>query len=105
MAEQVPAVCDVLDTIEQRNWERLRRLLHPEVHWTTAVEEHLLGPTAVIDCLSEIHRRRLRPFTNYAMVGSFVGSTLLADPAGAPSCIALKTTLTRWRLRPRFTKL
>ena len=52
MAEQVPAVCDVLDTIEQRNWERLRRLLHPEVHWTTAVEEHLIGPAAVVDCLS-----------------------------------------------------
>jgi hypothetical protein len=52
MAEQVPAVCDVLDTIERRNWERLRRLLHPEVHWTTAVEEHLLGPTAVIDRLA-----------------------------------------------------
>jgi hypothetical protein len=52
VAEQVPAVCDVLDTIERQNWERLRRLLHPEVHWTTAVEEHLLGPTAVIACLS-----------------------------------------------------
>lgn len=44
MADQVPAVCDVLDTIERRNWGRLRRLLHPEVHWTTAVEEHLHTP-------------------------------------------------------------
>lgn len=53
MAEQVPAVCDVLDTIERRNWARLRRLLHPEVHWTTVVEEHLHAPDAVIACISE----------------------------------------------------
>lgn len=52
MAEQVPAVCDVLDAIERRNWPRLRRLLHPDVHWT-AVEEHLHGPGAVISCLAE----------------------------------------------------
>jgi hypothetical protein len=51
MADQVPAVCDVLDTIERRDWTRLRRLLHPEIHWTTAVEEHLHGPAAVIACL------------------------------------------------------
>jgi hypothetical protein len=48
LAEQVPAVCDVLDMIERRNWERLRRLLHSDVHWTTAVEEDLHGPDAVI---------------------------------------------------------
>lgn len=53
MAEQVPAVCDVLDTIERRNWARLRQLLDPEVHWTTAVEEHLHGPSEVIARLSE----------------------------------------------------
>lgn len=53
MAEQVPAVCDVLETVERRNWLRLRRLLHPDVHWTTAVEEHLHGPSAVIACLAE----------------------------------------------------
>jgi hypothetical protein len=53
MAEQVPTVSDVLDAIERRNWERLRRLLHPEVHWTTAVEEQLHGAGAVIACLSE----------------------------------------------------
>lgn len=53
MAEQVPAVCDVLATIECRNWTRLRRLLHPEVHWTTAAEEHLHGPSAVIALLAE----------------------------------------------------
>ncbi len=51
MAEQVPAVCDVLDTIERRDWERLGRLLHREVHWTTAVEDQLFGPSAVIACL------------------------------------------------------
>lgn len=33
MAEQVPAVGDVLDRIERREWDRLRRLPHPEVHW------------------------------------------------------------------------
>lgn len=52
MAEQVPEVCDVLDAIERRNWARLARLLHPEVCWTTAVEEDLHGPAAVIDRLS-----------------------------------------------------
>ena len=52
MAEQVPAVCDVLATIECRDWARLERLLDPDVHWTTAVEEHLHGPTQVIACLS-----------------------------------------------------
>ena len=52
MAEQVPAVCDVLDAIERRNWIRLRRLLHPDIHWTTAVEEHLHGPDEVVARLS-----------------------------------------------------
>jgi len=51
MANQVPAVCDVPDSIERRDWDRLRRLLHPDIHWTTAVEEHLHGPGAVITCL------------------------------------------------------
>lgn len=51
MADQVPAVCDVLDSIERRNWDRLRRLLHPAVHWTTAIEEHLHGPDDVIALL------------------------------------------------------
>jgi len=51
MAEQVPAVGDVLSTIERRDWDRLERLLDPEVHWTTAVEEHLHGPEQVIACL------------------------------------------------------
>ena len=52
MAEQVPAVGDVLTTIESRDWERLERLLDPEVHWTTAVEDQLHGPQQVIACLS-----------------------------------------------------
>jgi hypothetical protein len=52
VAEQVPAVCDVLTTIERRDWQRLERLLDPAVHWTTAVEEHLHGPQQVVACLS-----------------------------------------------------
>ncbi len=52
MAEQVPAVCDVLATIEGRDWARLEGLLAPEVHWTTAVEEHLHGPDEVIALLA-----------------------------------------------------
>ncbi len=52
MAEQVPVVCDVLATIEARNWDRLARILHPEVHWTTAAEDELHGPDAVIRRLS-----------------------------------------------------
>ena len=51
VAEQVPAVGNVLDAIERRDWERLRRLLHPDVHWTTAVDEQLRGPDEVIDRL------------------------------------------------------
>jgi hypothetical protein len=53
MADQVPAVGNVLDAIERRDWPRLRRLLHPGVHWTTAVEEHLYGPAEVIAVLDE----------------------------------------------------
>lgn len=53
MAEQVPAVCDVLATIESRDWPRLRRLLAADVHWTTAVEEHLYGPDEVIALLAD----------------------------------------------------
>ena len=52
MADQVPAVSNVLDTIERRNWERLTSLLHPEIHWTTAAEEELHGPREVIARLS-----------------------------------------------------
>lgn len=51
MAEQVPAVSNVLTTIESRNWQRLERLLDPDVRWTTAIEEHLRGPAEVIALL------------------------------------------------------
>jgi hypothetical protein len=53
VAEQVPAVGSVLTAIERRDWARLERLLDPDVHWTTAVEEHLRGPDEVIARLSE----------------------------------------------------
>jgi hypothetical protein len=53
MAEHVPAVCDVLATIERRDWSRLERLLAPEVHWTTAIEEHLYGRREVIALLTD----------------------------------------------------
>lgn len=52
MAEQVPAVSDVLSTIERRDWGRLERLLDPDVHWTTAIEEHLHGRDEVIAVLA-----------------------------------------------------
>jgi hypothetical protein len=52
MAEQVPAVGNVLATIERQDWMRLERLLDREVHWTTAAEEHLYGPGEVIRRLS-----------------------------------------------------
>ncbi len=53
MAEQAPAVGDVLTTIERRDSPRLERLLDPDVRWTKAVEEHLHGTEQVIACLSE----------------------------------------------------
>lgn len=46
-------VCDVLATIECRDWSRLERLLDPDVHWTTAVEEQLHGSAQVIARLSD----------------------------------------------------
>jgi hypothetical protein len=51
MAEQVPAVSAVLTLIESRDWTRLEGLLHPDIHWTTAIEEHLHGPAEVIALL------------------------------------------------------
>ncbi len=53
MAEQVPAVSNVLDVIERHDWPRLQRLLHQDVHWTTAAEEDLHGPREVITQLSK----------------------------------------------------
>jgi hypothetical protein len=52
MAEQVPAVSDVLATIERRDWLRLECLLDPDVHWTTAIEEDLHGPGEVVALLA-----------------------------------------------------
>jgi hypothetical protein len=52
MAEQVPAVGAVLSAIEARDWPRLEGLLDPDVHWTTAIEEQLHGPTAVVALLA-----------------------------------------------------
>ncbi|HVE68002.1 MAG TPA: hypothetical protein VNB64_05415 [Solirubrobacteraceae bacterium] len=51
MAEQVPAVSEVLDAVERRDWRRLERLLHPDVHWTTAAEDELHGRGEVVGCL------------------------------------------------------
>lgn len=51
MAEFVPAVGNVLSLIERRDWDRLRGALAPHVHWTTAVEEDLYGPEAVVERL------------------------------------------------------
>lgn len=48
MADQVPAVGTILTAIERRDWGRLAFLLAPDVHWTTALEEHLHGRYAVI---------------------------------------------------------
>jgi hypothetical protein len=52
VAEQVPAVSNVLHAIERKDWARVEQLLHDEVHWTTAVEEHLHGPREVVERLS-----------------------------------------------------
>ena len=53
MAEQTRTASNILALIERRDWERLRRLLHPSVHWTTAVGDELVGPDEVIACLVE----------------------------------------------------
>lgn len=38
----------VLALVEQQDWARLRDRLHPDVHWSTAIEEHFRGRDAVI---------------------------------------------------------
>ena len=53
VADQVPAVGNILSLIERRDWARLERFLAPHVHWTTAVEEQLHGSAAVIACLRD----------------------------------------------------
>ncbi len=39
-------------SIEAREWVEFEQLLAPDVHWTTAVEEHLHGRQAVVERLS-----------------------------------------------------
>lgn len=51
MAEQVPAVCALLTAIEARDWASVEAQLSPQVRWTTAIEEELVGPAAVIATL------------------------------------------------------
>ncbi len=46
-------VGNVLSLIERRDWARLQRLMAPNVHWTTAVEEHLHGPAEVTALLQD----------------------------------------------------
>lgn len=51
MAEQVPAVGRVLTLIERQDWARLRDQLSPDLHWSTAIEEHFHGREQVIEHL------------------------------------------------------
>lgn len=44
-------MCALLTAIEARDWASIARQLSPDVHWTTAVEEHLHGPAAVLSML------------------------------------------------------
>ena len=53
VADQVPVVGNMLSLVERRDWVRLERFLASDVHWTTAVEEQLHGPDAVIDRLRQ----------------------------------------------------
>ena len=48
MAEFVPAVGNILSLIERGDWDKLEQNLAPDIHWITAVEEHLHGPADVI---------------------------------------------------------
>ncbi len=66
MAEQVPVVCNVLDTIERCRWEYLAGLLHPEIHWTTAAEEDRHGLRDVVARLSSDPPPALPPSTRFA---------------------------------------
>lgn len=51
MADQVPAVGNILSLIERTDWDRLRVALATDVHWTTAIEEDIRGREAVITYL------------------------------------------------------
>jgi hypothetical protein len=45
-------VGNVLGAIERRDWEKVRLLLHPDVHWTTPIEEHVRGHDRVMEMLA-----------------------------------------------------
>ncbi len=51
VAEFVPAVSNIISLLERRDWVRFERALSPDIHWITAVEEHLYGPSQVVECL------------------------------------------------------
>lgn len=53
MADMEPRVCRVLDMIEARDWEQLEVLLAPDVCWTNAIEEDLIGPAAVVEAFKK----------------------------------------------------
>ena len=46
-------VADVLEAHERREWERLRLLLHPYLHWTDAAGSTLRGRTNVLARLTD----------------------------------------------------
>jgi hypothetical protein len=52
MEKRRATVSAVLSMIARREWTEVEPLLDPEVHWTTAVEEHLHGPREVIEYLA-----------------------------------------------------
>ena len=103
MAEQVPAVCDVLDAIERRNWTRLQRLLHPDIHWTTAVEEQLHGADEVVPRLSTIRRQPLPHTTRFVTGSCTAGLTVPADwtwpGSGGTFAFAERRWNGRWRAK------
>jgi hypothetical protein len=70
MGQQVPAACGAPDTIDGRNGKDL----HPQVHWTMAVEKHLHGPATVISCLWGSTSGVTRLTAHYPTGGSFAGS-------------------------------
>lgn len=41
----------IITLIEHQDWGRLHDRLHPDVHWSTAIEEHFHGRGKVIDHL------------------------------------------------------
>lgn len=51
MAEQGAVVGNILTLIERQDWDRLRRDVAPDIHWTTGIEEQLHGIDEVLACL------------------------------------------------------